>query len=125
MHLNWKMYFWFILIYEVALITYGYIKNSTSLNYGVTFDFIFIAGVWGFAYKKPILGRHLWLVIFVISIFSFIDGLILSPYFFYITFNSIGLKFIMALWLPFLPLLPMPYILYQYSRKSDGIWNHN
>ncbi len=95
---------------------------SQFLPIGLILDLIFIVGLFGYSYKKAILKKQLWLIIFFISILSYIDGIIISPYRLYSAFGSIELLNIILLWAPYIPLLGIPYVLYQYSKNSDEIW---
>jgi len=99
--------------------------NPTLVNAGSIVEFVSLIGVFGFSYRKAILNKTFWMVTFVFALLLFIKGMFYSPFDLYRIFGSIDFMVIASLWLPFLPLLPIPYILYQYANKCDEIWNRN
>lgn len=120
--MKWKIYFWVVLVYQIALLGIFLLSDRDILSLGTIVDVISLVGVFGFSHSKRILSQSFWLLIFVINILFFLKGMLYSPYQFYSTFGSIDLMVVVTIWLPFLPLILVPYVLYQYARNSDEIW---
>jgi len=125
--LKWKIYFWVIVFYQIGIVSYLSYSDPKSLIIGIgsIFDIIFVIGLFGYSYRKPILKKSLWMIVFIASILVYVNGLIVSPYNFYVAFGTIEFETIATLWIPFLPLLAIPYALFQYSKNSDEVWQCN
>jgi len=102
-----------------------YFSNIAFLGSGTVLDLVFLLGLFGYSYGKPIINRYIWMVVSVISILAYGYGLFVNPYIIYNLLGTIGFDELLGLWLPILPLLFIPYALYQYYSNSEHLWESN
>ncbi len=120
---NWQRYFIFLVIYEIGAQLYLF-RTLDQIDYlGILVELIFLIGLFGFAFSKPIFSMSLWKVIFMISVLWYFEGMVIAPITIFQSFDDVGIMVMLSFFIPFIPLLPIPFALYKYSQKSDFTWN--
>ena len=122
---SWKIYLALLLIYIFKIFTeisrHAGPFTLHSLNHYHFAYFIFIIGLTGLAFGKPLFTRETWKFIFACAVIYFLNFWVIHPGVMMLMFPAetrvLNSRAMMA---PFIPLL---YALYFYAWKANAIWD--
>ena len=126
----WKIYFWLLVLTIVATLVFEFtiLKDVPWSIYSWIIYLstpVGVIGLFGFAYRKPILSKRFWSIASVLAIFgqygpTLLHGLLAEGLM--VDVRNTGDAVMVAVTV--LIFLPHVYALLAYGYRSDGIWRH-
>ncbi len=118
----WLIYLILLFLYKAAMIISVAKKGSYDFSITDIVYLIIFIGSLGFAFNRRIMNKTVWCIVFLIAFLLYFNTWIIVPaiWLFSNNISIVKIIFMMSFNIPFLPLL---YIVYLYSWKSEKLWD--
>ncbi len=111
-----------IVAYELCAIIYLGFYAEIPFGFNAVINYFSLIGLWGLAYKKRLLFRYVWVVIFGALILSLLNNFLVMPFVYYNA--ELEVSSIITVLAFSLPTLLVALALFKYSHKNNELWQN-